>query len=70
MRSGVFPIESLTLSFTDVNECADETSNCSADAACNCTRGSYGLAKVKQSPVSESNVKSVLVLKLIAVTTF
>ena len=29
-----------------------------------------GLAKVKQGPVSESNVKSVLVLKLIAVTTF
>ena len=28
-----------------------------------------GLAKVKQGPVSESNVKSVLVLKLIAVTT-
>ena len=29
-----------------------------------------GLAKVKQGPVSESNFKSVLVLKLIAVTTF
>ena len=29
-----------------------------------------GLVKVKQGPVSESNVKSVLVLKLIAVTTF
>ena len=29
-----------------------------------------GLAKVKKGPVSESNVKSVLVLKLIAVTTF
>ena len=29
-----------------------------------------GLAKVKQGPVSESNVKSVLVLKLITVTTF
>ena len=29
-----------------------------------------GLAKVKQGLVSESNVKSVLVLKLIAVTTF
>ena len=29
-----------------------------------------GLAKVKQGPVSESNVKPVLVLKLIAVTTF
>ena len=41
MRSGVFPIESLALSFTDVNECANETSNCSADAACNYTRGSY-----------------------------
>ena len=41
MRSGVFPIESLALSFTDVNECANETSNCSADAACNYTRGFY-----------------------------
>ena len=27
--------------FKDVNECADGTSNCSADAMCNNTKGSY-----------------------------
>ena len=59
----------LPLNFTDVNECVDGTSNCSADAMCNNTKGSYRCkckpgstgdgrtCKGKTEPiVSESNV--------------
>ena len=38
---GVFPIELIAINFTDVNECADGKSSCSADAMCNNTKGSY-----------------------------
>ena len=41
MCLGVFPVESVAMNFSDVNECADGTSNCSADAMCNNTEGSY-----------------------------
>ena len=41
MCLGVFPIESVAMNFTDINECADGTSNCSADAMCDNTEGSY-----------------------------
>ena len=41
MCLGFFPIELVAINFTDVNECADGTSNCSADAMCNNTKGSY-----------------------------
>ena len=60
MCLGIFPIESVAMNFTDINECADGTSKCSADAMCNNTDQDLlemdGLAKVKQSLVSESNV--------------
>ena len=41
MCLGIFPIESVAMNFTDINECADGTSKCSADAMCNNTEGSY-----------------------------
>ena len=41
MWLGVFPVESVAMNFSDVNECADGTSNCSADAMCKNTGGSY-----------------------------
>ena len=41
MCLGVFPIELIAINFTDVNECADGKSNCSADAMCNNTKASY-----------------------------
>ena len=41
MCLGDFPIELVATNFTDVNECADGTSNCSADAVCINTKGSY-----------------------------
>ena len=66
---GFFPIELVAINFADVNECADGTSNCSADAMCNNTKGSYRCkckpgftgdgqtCKGKTEPiVSESNV--------------
>ena len=69
MCLGDFPIELVATNFTDVNECADGTSNCSADAMCNNTKGSYRCkckpgftgdgrtCKGKTEPiVSESNV--------------
>ena len=64
MCLGIFPIESVAMNFTDINECADGTSKCSADAMCrdriaaNANQdltGMDGLAMVKQSLVSESN---------------
>ena len=69
MCLGDFPIELVATNFTDVNECADGTSNCSADAMCINTKGSYRCkcktgstgdgrtCKGKTEPiVSESNV--------------
>ena len=69
MCSGDFPIELVATNFADVNECADGTSNCSADAMCINTKGSYRCkcktgstgdgrtCKGKTEPiVSESNV--------------
>ena len=69
MYSGDFPIELVATNFADVNECADGTSNCSADAMCINTKGSYRCkcktgstgdgrtCKGKTEPiVSESNV--------------
>ena len=69
MCLGFFPIELVAINFADVNECADGTSNCSADAMCNNTKGSYRCkckpgftgdgqtCKGKTEPiVSESNV--------------
>ena len=69
MCLGFFPIELVAINFADVNECADGTSNCSADAMCNNTKGSYRCkckpgftgdgrtCKGKAEPiVSESNV--------------
>ena len=41
MCLGIFPIESVAMNFTDINECSEGTSNCSADAMCNNTEGSY-----------------------------
>ena len=38
---GFFAIELVAINFADVNECTDGTSNCSADAMCNNTKGSY-----------------------------
>ena len=70
MRSGVFPIESLALSFTDENELnvltklqtvvlmlrATITGDLIAANANQDLLKMDGLAKVKQGPVSESNV--------------
>ena len=69
MCLGFFPIELVAINFADVNDCADGTSNCSADAMCNNTKGSYRCkckpgftgdgrtCKGKTEPiVSESNV--------------
>ena len=69
MCLGDFPIELVATNFADVNECADGTSNCSADAMCINTKGSYRCkcktgstgdgrtCKGKTEPiVSESNV--------------
>ena len=41
MCLGIFPIESVAMNFTDIKECANGTSNCSVDAMCNNTEGSY-----------------------------
>ena len=50
MCLGVFPIELVATNFTDVNECADGTSNCSADAVCINTKGSYRCKCKTSSP--------------------
>ena len=41
MCFGNLLIESVAMNFTDVNECAEGTSNCSADAMCNNNVESY-----------------------------